>query len=160
MSDLIQTDATINPGNSGGPLILANGEVIGINTIKISTADNIGFAIPINVIKTIIESFTSIGTFDTPTIGIYVYDKNVLPYLDTNILKFTKGVYVAQVIPNGPSYKLLHEGDIINLIDNKEINSMNELREYLFSKKVGDSINLQITRNNIIKNINIVLGKK
>lgn len=51
MSDLIQTDATINPGNSGGPLITPNGEVIGINTVKISTAEGIGFAIPINVVK-------------------------------------------------------------------------------------------------------------
>lgn len=57
MSDLIQTDATINPGNSGGPLIAPNGEVIGINTVKISTAEGIGFAIPINVVKTIIESY-------------------------------------------------------------------------------------------------------
>lgn len=160
MSNLIQTDATINPGNSGGPLILPNGEVIGINTIKISTADNIGFAIPINVVKQVIKSFKENNKFDEPTLGIFVYDKNVLPYLDTNILRFTKGIYVAEVIPNGPSYKILQEGDVINLIDNKEINSMNELREYLFTKKVGDQINLKITRNNILKTLTITLRKK
>ena len=55
MTDLIQTDATINPGNSGGVLIYPNGEVIGVNTVKISTAEGIGFAIPINIIKPIIE---------------------------------------------------------------------------------------------------------
>ena len=75
MSDLIQTDATINPGNSGGPLITPNGEVIGINTVKISTAEGIGFAIPINVVKTIIESYEQTGNYEQPTIGIYAYDK-------------------------------------------------------------------------------------
>ena len=90
MSDLIQTDATINPGNSGGPLITPNGEIIGINTVKISTAEGIGFAIPINVVKTIIESYKQTGTYEQATIGIYAYDKDVIPYLDTNV-KFEKG---------------------------------------------------------------------
>ena len=62
MTDLIQTDATINPGNSGGPLIYPNGDIIGINTVKISTAEGIGFAIPINIIRPIIESFKQIGS--------------------------------------------------------------------------------------------------
>ncbi|WP_305133308.1 S1C family serine protease, partial [Thomasclavelia cocleata] len=58
MEDLIQTDATINPGNSGGPLINPKGEVIGINSVKIESAESIGFAIPINIIKPIISSYT------------------------------------------------------------------------------------------------------
>lgn len=58
MEDLIQTDATINPGNSGGPLITPNGEVIGINSVKIESAEAIGFAIPINILKPIIASYT------------------------------------------------------------------------------------------------------
>ena len=77
MTDLIQTDATINPGNSGGPLIYPNGDIIGINTVKISTAEGIGFAIPINIIRPIIESFKQIGNFEEATIGIYAYDKEV-----------------------------------------------------------------------------------
>lgn len=85
MTDLIQTDATINPGNSGGPLIYPNGDIIGINTVKISTAEGIGFAIPINIIRPIIESFKQIGNFEEATIGIYAYDKEVVPYLNTNL---------------------------------------------------------------------------
>ena len=81
MSNLIQTDATINPGNSGGPLIYPNGEVIGINTVKISSAEGIGFAVPIDVVKTVIESFKKEDKFDEATIGIYAYDKDVIPYL-------------------------------------------------------------------------------
>ncbi|MFR3783681.1 MAG: S1C family serine protease [Clostridia bacterium] len=98
MTDLIQTDATINPGNSGGPLIYPNGDIIGINTVKISTAEGIGFAIPINIIRPIIESFKQIGNFEEATIGIYAYDKEVVPYLNTNLNNnFQKGIYVAQI---------------------------------------------------------------
>ena len=99
MTDLIQTDATINPGNSGGPLIYPNGDIIGINTVKISTAEGIGFAIPINIIRPIIESFKQIGNFEEATIGIYAYDKEVVPYLNTNLNNnFQKGIYVAQIL--------------------------------------------------------------
>ena len=160
MSDLIQTDATINPGNSGGPLITPNGEVIGINTVKISTAEGIGFAIPINVVKTIIESYRQTGTYEQATIGIYAYDKDVIPYLDTNV-KFEKGIYVAQITPKGAADgSELEEKDIIVSIDDKELNTMNDLREYIYTKKPGDQVTLKIIRKKITKNINITLGKK
>ena len=154
MSDLIQTDATINPGNSGGPLITPNGEVIGINTVKISTAEGIGFAIPINVVKTIIESYKQTGTYEQATIGIYAYDKDVIPYLDTNV-KFEKGIYVAQITPKGAADgSELEEKDIIVSIDDKELNTMNDLREYIYTKKPGDQVTLKIIRKKITKNIN------
>ncbi len=160
MSDLIQTDATINPGNSGGPLITPNGEIIGINTVKISTAEGIGFAIPINVVKTIIESYKQTGTYEQATIGIYAYDKDVIPYLDTNV-KFEKGIYVAQITPKGAADgSELEEKDIIVSIDDKELNTMNDLREYIYTKKPGDQVTLKIIRKKITKNINITLGKK
>ena len=160
MSDLIQTDATINPGNSGGPLITPNGEVIGINTVKISTAEGIGFAIPINVVKTIIESYKQTGTYEQATIGIYAYDKDVIPYLDTNV-KFEKGIYVAQITPKGAADgSELEKKDIIVSIDDKELNTMNDLREYIYTKKPGDQVTLKIIRKKITKNINITLGKK
>ncbi|MBR3162539.1 MAG: trypsin-like peptidase domain-containing protein [Clostridia bacterium] len=161
MSDLIQTDATINPGNSGGPLILANGDVIGINTVKISSAEGIGFAVPINVIKKIIESFEETDNFDEAYIGIYAYDKEVIPYLSTFATTFDKGVYVAQITPNGPASKTdLKEGDIINTIEGEEINTMNELRELIYTKKPGDIVRLGITRGKVNKNIDVTLGQR
>ena len=162
MTDLIQTDATINPGNSGGPLIYLNGDVIGINTIKITTAEGIGFAVPINIVKPIIESFKQTGNFEEATIGIYAYDKEVTPYLSNNLInKFNKGIYVAQITPNGPADNTdLKEGDIITSIDNIELNTMNDLREYIYTKKPNDSVILKIARGKISKEINIVLGKK
>ena len=162
MTDLIQTDATINPGNSGGPLIYPNGDVIGINTIKITTAEGIGFAVPINIVKPIIESLKQTGNFEEATIGIYAYDKEVTPYLSNNLIKeFNKGIYVAQITPNGPADNSdLKESDIITSIDSVELNTMNDLREYIYTKKPNDSVNLKIIRGKINRYISIVLGKK
>ncbi len=162
MTDLIQTDATINPGNSGGPLIYPNGEVIGINTVKISSAEGIGFAIPINIIKPIIQSFKESGDFQEGTIGIYAYDKEVIPYLNLNFnINLEKGIYVAQITKNGPADNTeLQEGDIITNIDSKELNTMNDLREYIYTKNPGEEVKLQIKRGKISKEISIVLGKR
>ena len=163
MTDLIQTDATINPGNSGGPLIYPNGNIIGINTVKISTAEGIGFAIPINIIKPIIESFKKTGTFEEATIGIYAYDKEVIPYLNSsyNTINFDTGIYVEQITKNGPADNTeLKEGDIITNIDGKELNTMNDLRGYIYTKKPNDEVTLKVTRGKISKEIKLVLGKK
>ena len=160
MTDLIQTDADINPGNSGGPLINTKGEVIGINSLKIDSAEGIGFAVPINIIKPIIEKFDKTGKFEEPTIGISGYDKNVIPYLDKDI-SITSGVYVENIVKGSPAeQKGILKGDIILKIDDKEINTMNELKEYVYSKYPGDEVNLSIKRNGLSKNVKINLGKK
>ncbi len=162
MTDLIQTDATINPGNSGGPLIYPNGKVIGINTVKITSAEGIGFAIPINIVKPIIESFKNIGEYQEATIGIYAYDKEVIPYMDSTFnINLEKGIYVAQITKNGPADNTeLKEGDIITSIDAKELNTMNDLREYIYTKKPGEQVKLQIKRGKINKEVILILGKK
>ena len=161
MTDLIQTDATINPGNSGGPLIYPNGEVIGINTVKISSAEGIGFAVPINVVKQVIKSFDETDKFEEATIGIYAYDKEVIPYLTSKNVSFNKGIYVASIIPNGPASKTeLKEGDNIISFDGLEINTMNELREYIYTKKPNDKIKIKFTRGKINREINIKLGRR
>ena len=160
MDDLIQTDATINPGNSGGPLINEMGEVIGINTVKITEAEGIGFAVPINIVKPIIESFKNNGEFNEAYLGIFAYDKNVIPYLDSSI-DFNSGIYVAQIMADGPSYNSgLRTGDVITKIDEITINKMSELRTYIYTKKPGDQVNFTILRNNKEKVISIKLGRK
>ena len=160
MEDLIQTDAGINPGNSGGPLINSKGEVIGINTVKITEAEGIGFAVPINIVKPIIESFSNSGEFEEAYLGIFAYDKNVIPYLDSSI-ELNSGIYIAQISADGPSYSSgLRTGDIITKIDDRTVNKMSELRNYIYTKKVGDEVNLTILRNNKEKSIKIKLGKK
>ena len=161
MFGLIQTDATINPGNSGGPLIYPNGDVIGINTVKISSAEGIGFAVPIDVVKNVIESFKNNDSFDEASIGIYAYDKDVIPYMNSSNSNFSQGIYVAKIVVKGPADSTdLKEGDIITSIDNIELNSMNDLKSYIYSKKPNDEVTLKVNRGKINKNIVIKLGKK
>lgn len=160
MEDLIQTDATINPGNSGGPLINIKGEVIGINSIKIKEAEGIGFAVPINIIKPIIEKFSTKGKFEEAYLGIFAYDRTVIPYLDSNI-EFDTGIYVAEISIDGPSKNSgLKVGDIITKIDNITINKMSELRRYIYTKEIGDEVELSVLRNKREYNIKIKLGRK
>ena len=161
MTDLIQTDATINPGNSGGPLIYPNGEVIGINTVKISSAEGIGFAIPINIVKPIIESYQNTGDFQEAKIGIYAYDTEVIPYLETGTSSsFQEGIYVTEITKNGPAETAgVKESDIITQIDNVELKTMNDLREYIYTKKPNNEVTLKINRGKIKRDIVVKLGK-
>ena len=159
MSNLIQTDATINPGNSGGPLINSKGEVIGVNTVKITSAEGIGFAIPINVIKPIVEKFVNQGNFEEATLGIFIYDQDIAQYLSlsSNVIN---GIYVSQVVVNGPAYGTdLKEGDIITSIDNVQLRTINNLREYLYKKNPGDEVILNVLRGKINKDVKIKLGR-
>ena len=162
MTDLIQTDATINPGNSGGPLITPEGEVIGINTIKISSAEGIGFAIPINLVKPVIESFVANGSFEEASLGILAIDKEVIPYLDKSFnINIDNGLYVVEIEKNSPaSNSELKEKDIIESIDGKELKTMNDLKTYIYTKKPDDTVTLKIKRGKISKEITVKLGKK
>ena len=160
ISDLIQTDATINPGNSGGPLVNNKGEVIGINTVKITSAEGIGFAIPINVIKPVIKKIRENGKFEEATLGIYAYDGEVAEYMNLKN-KTASGIYVSQVLLNSTTSNTdLKVGDIITSIDGKKLYTINDLREYLYSKEPGNEVILKILRNDREREINVVLGKK
>ena len=161
MTDLIQTDATINPGNSGGPLIYPNGQVIGINTVKISSAEGIGFAIPINIVKPIIKSYQNTGDFQEAKIGVYAYDTEVIPYLETGTnTSFQEGIYVTEVTKNGPADTAgIKESDIITQIDDVKLETMNDLREYIYTKKPNDEVTLKVNRGKIKRDIVVKLGK-
>lgn len=160
MEDLIQTDATINPGNSGGPLITPQGDVIGINTVKITSAEGIGFATPINIVKPIIESFKNNDDFEEAYIGMFSYDKEVIPYLDSNV-SFENGIYVVSVNASGPAYNAgIRQNDIVVKIDGKELNKMSQLRQYIYTKKPGDEVTLLVQRRGIQAPVKVTLGKR
>ncbi|MBO5413142.1 MAG: trypsin-like peptidase domain-containing protein [Clostridia bacterium] len=160
MEDLIQTDASINSGNSGGPLIDKDGKVIGINSIKITSAEGIGFAIPINIIKPVIESYIQNDKFEEAYLGIFAYDTEVNKYLNSN-LDFNNGIYVVKISSDGPAAKSgLKVGDIITKIDDYTINKMSELRNYIYTKAPNNKVVLTINRNNKEYTVNITLGKR
>lgn len=160
MEDLIQTDASINPGNSGGPLLNSKGEVIGINTIKVASAEGMGFAIPINVAKPIIKRYVSFGEFIEPYIGVFAYDREVIKYLDGNI-DLEHGIYVANIDENGPAYRSgIRTGDIITHIDGREIDTMMELRSYIYSKDPGDKVTVIYDSKGETKEVEFILAAK
>ena len=160
MSNLIQTDATINPGNSGGPLINKDGAVVGINTIKITSAEGIGFAIPINIVKPIIEKYEQYGEFKEAYLGIFAYDGSIMSYVDKNI-NLAIIPALEKIAEEGPANTTeLKNGDIIIKIDNTSVNKMSELQKYIFTKNPGDEIILTIMRNNEKIPIRVMLGEK
>lgn len=160
MSDLIQTDASINPGNSGGPLILPSGKVIGINTVKITSAEGIGFAVPINIVKPVIEKLVADNKFNEPYLGIYAYDKEVIPYL-VSTPNFSSGIYVVHINSDSPAITSgIQSGDIITSIDGVTLDNMIQLKEFIYSKAPGDTISINISRGYITRTFDIVLKSK
>lgn len=164
MEDLIQTDATINPGNSGGPLIDKYGNVIGVNSIKITSAEGIGFAIPINIVKPIVEKLKNNGEFNAATLGIFAYDKNVVPYINQESgtsMTLKNGIYVAEVIKNSPAEKYgIRKGDILIEIDGVKLDKMSRLRTHIYEKEIGDEVNIKYVRNNKEYELIVKLEKK
>lgn len=164
MENLIQTDATINPGNSGGPLIDKKGNVIGVNSVKITTAEGIGFAIPINNIKPVINKLSQKGSFNAATLGVFAYDKDIVPYINEELGKnmiLDNGIYVASVVKNSPAEKAnLKIGDILLEIDGIKLNKMATLRTHIYEKEVGDTVKIKYIRNKKENEVSIKLAEK
>ncbi len=157
MEDLIQTDASINPGNSGGPLLNSEGEVIGINTAKIQSAEGLGFSIPINIAKPIINQVIKEGKFKSVYIGIVGVEVEKYEKALGVDLKEDKGVIIIEVTEASPAFKAnLKSGDIIKSLDDNEVKDMNSLRKLLYNYKEGDKSKMTIIRNGVEKNIEIV----
>ncbi|TDT63255.1 S1C family serine protease [Fonticella tunisiensis] len=145
MEDLIQTDASINPGNSGGPLINIRGEVIAINTVKATSAEGIGFAVPVNIVKPVVKSIKEKGSFTAPTIGITGYDREMAGYYDNKIID--KGIFVTSTTKGGPADVAgIREGDIILSVNDEPVNTMIGLKEALYKAGVGSTVKVRIKR--------------
>lgn len=154
---LIQTDAAINPGNSGGALVNADGVVVGINSAKISVAgvEGIGFAIPINTARPILQSVIEKGRVIRAYLGVGVLDKNTAARYGYD-LDLERGVYLAQISPNGPAAKAgLREGDIILKVAGVETNSVADLRATVDAQPVGSTREVVILRNNRTITVNV-----
>ena len=156
---LIQTDAAINPGNSGGALVNADGKVIGINSAKLAAngVEGMGFAIPINSVRAIVDELMSNGKVLRPYIGVGVFDKETAARQGYR-LNAEKGVYVEEITLNGPADKAgIRRGDLILEIDCKEINKVGELRAVILEHKAGDTIRVKIERDGSKNDVDVVL---
>jgi S1-C subfamily serine protease len=145
--ELIQTDAAINPGNSGGPLIDSGGKVIGINTAKMPYAQGIGFAIPINVAKTIINDLIKNGRVtNRPWLGISTL-KITRQLAHYYRLPAEQGVLIAEVQQNSPAdFADLRKGDIIVLLDGNKVQDPAQLSFCIQNKSVKDKVSIRINR--------------
>jgi len=167
LEGMIQTDATINPGNSGGPLVNLAGQVIGINTAIDLQGTQIGFAIPINSVKSALDSYATSGKISRPMLGIrYVNITKELAAL--NKLAVTQGALVTKgsnagesaVTPGGPADKAgIKENDILVSIDGKEIDENNSIISLLRAYKPGDTITIKILRAGAEKQVQVKLGE-
>jgi Do/DeqQ family serine protease len=145
--DFIQTDASINPGNSGGPLINIDGEVIGVNAMIIQPGTGIGFAIPINMAKQILDDLIKHGKVVRPWLGISAQDLSP-EMMEHFKVKDKEGVLVGQVYPGTGAEKAgLISGDIIKSLDDKTVKNVNELVKEIQKKKVGQKIKLNLIRD-------------
>jgi len=165
---LIQTDAAINPGNSGGPLINLEGEVLGMNTAVDSTAEGIGFAIPSNDLKLVLDSYYEYGEIVRPYMGVRYMMVNPglqqrfnLKYSYGAIIMGDKNAGLLGVIEGGPADDAGLEGlDVILSVDGELINSSYSIANALASHRVGDTVVLEIARGVETLKLSLVLGEQ
>lgn len=159
--NLIQTDAAINPGNSGGALCNEHGEVIGINTAKISSSqyEGLGFAIPIDDAKPIIEDLIANGyVTGRPVIGI---GGRAVTEQDAKAYNLKVGVYVSSMTADSPAYMAgIKIGDIIIECEGKKIETVDDINEIKNKHKVGDTISMKVYRQGKTIDIKLVLGEE
>jgi S1-C subfamily serine protease len=158
--NLIQTDAAINPGNSGGPLLNMEGEVIGINTAVSSQGQGIGFAIPINEIKDVVEDLKNKGEIIQPWLGISV--GQIIPDVqDYFNLDNNKGAIILDVFPDSPAFKAnLKPYDIIKEIDQEIIENPDDVVNKVNQKEINERILIKIIRDGNTEIIFTRIGKK
>ncbi len=152
----IQTDAAINPGNSGGPLINLKGEVVGINTAIIMGAQGLGFAVPINQAKWVMDQILKYGKVKRSKIGVVI--QPLTPELAKHF-GVKKGVLVAQVVKGGPAEKAgIKSGDIIIAVNDKPVSKISQLQKYVMRNPPGTKIKITVIRNGKKKDIYVKTG--
>jgi S1-C subfamily serine protease len=177
IEDAIQTDAAINPGNSGGPLLNSRGEVIGINTMILSTSDQnagIGFAIPINTAKAVLADLTRYGHVRRPSLGIQDYP--IGPDLAEAMgLSADYGVLIQRVLPGGGAEKaglkggtqqrylgnqpIILGGDLIVAIDGQQVTDPQDINAIMDKHQAGDTVNVTVVRGRKQMTVKLVLGE-
>ncbi|MBF0473625.1 MAG: DegQ family serine endoprotease [Nitrospirae bacterium] len=160
--DFIQTDAAINPGNSGGALVNTKGELVGINTAIFSTSggyQGIGFAIPVNIVKRVVDSLIKTGKVVRGWLGISIQD--LTPDLAKQFgIDGTTGVLIADIVEGGPAEKVgIKQGDLIVELNNKPMTSTKDLRNMIANTPPGNAVELVIVRDGKKKKFSVKVGE-
>jgi serine protease Do len=158
--DFIQTDASINPGNSGGPLLNLKGQVVGINTAIVARGQGIGFAIPIDMAKSIVAQLKDKGEVTRGWLGVQIrdLDESLASYYQ---VKAFSGVYVENVVPGDPADQAgIRSGDIITTVDGQPVASGRELANLIASIPVGQKTRIALMRDGKKKHISVKIAKQ
>lgn len=154
LENVIQTDAAINPGNSGGPLLNSRGEVIGVSVAVSQAGQNIGFALPINVIKASIDNFNETGRFDRPFLGVSYRMIEQEAALFNNV---PQGAYIMEVVPGSVAAEVgFQQGDIIIEIAGEQMTDV-PLAQVINSKKIGDQVRIRFWREQAEQDVVVTL---
>jgi len=159
LDNVIQTDAAINPGNSGGPLLNSSGQVIGVNVAVAGGAQNIGFAIPINVVRDSLQLFKETGEFNRPFLGV---EYQIISQKAAVLNEVPAGAYIRRVAEGSSAAASgIKEGDIITDIDGKKLGEEESaLAEIINRKKVGDQMDIKLWRNGETMTLKLKLSSK
>ena len=158
--DFIQTDASINPGNSGGPLLNLQGEVIGMNTAIVARGQGIGFAIPINMARDIVNQLQEKGEVTRGWLGVQIRDLDESLANYYNMEPFS-AVYVENVVPGDPADQAgIRSGDIIVSVDRQKVSSGRELASLIASIPIGQRTEIVLLRNGDEKKISVKIAKQ
>ncbi len=157
LDNLIQTDAAINPGNSGGPLLNSAGNVVGVNVATTEGAQNIGFAIPINPVKEIVEEFLQKGFISRPYLGIqYRFISKDIAVLN----EIPQGAYIQGILEDSPADEAgVEEGDIIIKIGKERIDAENKIGDIISKAQIGARLDLTVWRNGKEISLNATIGE-
>ncbi|MBZ0264191.1 trypsin-like peptidase domain-containing protein [bacterium] len=159
--DFIQTDASINHGNSGGPLANIYGEVIGINTAINESAQNIGFAIPVNMVKDVVADLVEYGEVVRGFLGMYPGELDNLKREALNIPEDMQGVFVEDVFADTPAEAGgLHPSDVVLEIDDEAVHTVTDFRYRVAQHKPGEKLNMTILRDGKKKTLDFTLSSR
>jgi S1-C subfamily serine protease len=160
----IQTDAAINPGNSGGPLLDSSGKLIGVNTAIYTGGGRsnagIGFAIPVDTLRRVVNQIIRYGKVVRPSMGIHVVDDRIVQQIGRQMRRKLEGVLIAEVLPNSPASDLrptsmkgdgtVTLGDLITHIDGEPVKQVEDLLSEVEKKKAGDTVEITVLRNGVM----------
>ena len=156
---LIQTDAAINPGNSGGPLLNLSGDVIGVNVAILGNTNNLGFSIPVDIVRNVADAIIAHKPIERPWLGLSMDPLSEAKLKSLGMPADTKGVYISNVPPGTPAEKAgIMVQDLVQKIDGTPVATAKEVQRVVLNHRIGETIKIELLRDKVAKTVECVIG--